>query len=193
MAAPCVFASERLQRADVVLRRILTEILTAVRQHVDAVLIDDDIEALHDFRVAVRRSRVAAALLATTLPKNDIATYRKDLKWLGEITGECRDLDVVLSDFVEEGDERVRLMLVEDRLLAHRGVVEALRSQRFDKWARDWETYLRESPEPPHALPADRLLPTPVRSGGRSPVRSLLRPAAVIRRRNNAPARPVLR
>jgi CHAD domain-containing protein len=51
-----------------------------------------DAEALHDLRVAVRRSRTVLGQLRHELP--DVAWFRAEMAWMGEISGPLRDLDV---------------------------------------------------------------------------------------------------
>jgi len=59
-----------------------------------------DSEFLHDFRVAVRRTRAALALVDRgVLPEAMVALARVDFRWLGRQTNRMRDLDVCLLDF----------------------------------------------------------------------------------------------
>jgi CHAD domain-containing protein len=62
-----------------------------------AVLDSDDIEALHNLRVATRRLRSALRDFAPVLRKRPLATVSKDLKKFGAALGAVRDLDVALS------------------------------------------------------------------------------------------------
>ena len=54
----------------------------------------EDIEALHDMRVATRRMRTAFRVFADFLDADATAPYRKSLKRVGRALGEVRDLDV---------------------------------------------------------------------------------------------------
>src|SRR5215471_3589611 len=55
-----------------------------------------DPEELHRFRVAARRSR---ALIRASRPlvRDQLAALDRELRWLGGITGEVRDLDVLIG------------------------------------------------------------------------------------------------
>ena len=64
----------------------------------DGTVADIDIEFLHDFRVAVRRSRSAVKLLGDVLPTDLVAWVTPQLKWLGDLTTPSRDLDVLLQE-----------------------------------------------------------------------------------------------
>ena len=53
----------------------------------------EDPEALHDMRVATRKSRAAISIFKDALSPRFVA-LREELKWLGQALGEVRDLDV---------------------------------------------------------------------------------------------------
>jgi CHAD domain-containing protein len=56
----------------------------------------EDIEALHDMRVATRRMRTAMAIFAGVLPA-EVLALRDGMGWLADVLGEVRDLDVQLE------------------------------------------------------------------------------------------------
>ena len=75
----------------------------ALRQQCTAVLanepgtrLGEDIEALHDMRVATRRLRTAVSVFSATLPP-ELLVVRPDFGWVADALGEVRDLDVQLS------------------------------------------------------------------------------------------------
>ena len=57
---------------------------------------DIDSEFLHDFRVAVRRSRSLIARMKSLIDPDALEHLRAGLSWLGGATGPVRDLDVYL-------------------------------------------------------------------------------------------------
>ena len=62
--------------------------------------IDDvDSEFLHDLRVAVRRSRSVLSHGKRVLPAHGRDHFRAEFRWLGEVTGPVRDLDVYLIEW----------------------------------------------------------------------------------------------
>jgi CHAD domain-containing protein len=62
-------------------------------------IIDDiDTEFLHDFRIALRRTRSLLSLMKNVLPAESGAYFQKELGWLGSVTGPLRDLDVYLLE-----------------------------------------------------------------------------------------------
>ncbi len=64
-------------------------------RNLPGVLADVDPEALHDFRVAVRRTRATLKLGRPALPDGVRDRWEPELKWLGTLTTPVRDLDVV--------------------------------------------------------------------------------------------------
>lgn len=134
------------------LRRILLHLLQAMETNEDGTLRDLDSEFLHDFRVAVRRTRSALGQVKKVLPKPLSRRMRKEFAWLGQITGPTRDLDVYLLTFP---DYRASLPAAiradldplheflqrrqrrEQRLLARR-----LESKRYRKLVAEWREWL---------------------------------------------------
>lgn len=92
-----------------------------VFEHSDGVLNVDDIEPLHDMRVASRRLRAALEVFAPCFP---VKRHRKALKWvkaLADALGERRDRDVAiefLEGFVSDAPaaERPALQALIERL-----------------------------------------------------------------------------
>src|SRR4030095_8785605 len=78
--------------------RVLISFLRELEAAVDGTVTDIDIEFLHEFRVAVRRSRSAVKPLGHVLPPALVAWGTPQLKWLGDLTTPSRDLDVLLHD-----------------------------------------------------------------------------------------------
>lgn len=57
----------------------------------------DDIEAVHDMRVAMRRMRVALRVFKPYFPKSSLKRYGKRVKAVGRVLGPIRDIDVFLE------------------------------------------------------------------------------------------------
>jgi CHAD domain-containing protein len=100
----------------------------------------DDIEELHDMRVASRRLRASLSLFADVLPAGVMA-LRDDLRWLGQALGAVRDIDVQLEQLEQwiATSERpdadalaaVRLLLEDERSSARAALLEVLDSRRY--------------------------------------------------------------
>ncbi|MEA2428458.1 MAG: hypothetical protein QOF37_2086 [Thermoleophilaceae bacterium] len=73
------------------------------------VLDTDDIERVHDMRVATRRLRAAMEIFAPCFPKKDLRTTLRDVKALADALGERRDPDVHIEEL-----ERIAAALTRD-------------------------------------------------------------------------------
>jgi CHAD domain-containing protein len=145
--------------ADVAVARVLLSFLDELEATHDGTVMDIDIEFLHEFRVAVRRSRSAVKLLGDVLPPAVAEWGAPQLKWLGDLTTPMRDLDVHLlevptmtgqltSGSPEDLDpltaHLARLRVGERRLL-----VRGLRSARFERFRTQWRAMLDAVADPP--------------------------------------------
>ncbi len=77
----------------------------------DGVLDIEDIERVHDMRVATRRLRAVLEVFATCFPKKDHKQLLREVKELADALGERRDPDVAiawLSDIAAELGEEAR-------------------------------------------------------------------------------------
>jgi len=136
----------------VAVARLLLRLLDTLELNVDGVLRDIDTEFLHDFRVAVRRTRSAIKLLGEVLPTEEANRYATEFKWLGDLTTPTRDLDVHLLGFNAMTEhllaatpadlEPFRAFLVRRRAREFRRLTAALRSPRFGAITDDWRKAL---------------------------------------------------
>lgn len=78
-------------------RKVLGLQLAAVRAHDPGTRRGEEPEALHQMRVAVRRSRAALRALGDGIPARVRAEFARELRWLSEVLGAVRDLDVQLQ------------------------------------------------------------------------------------------------
>src|SRR3954451_1545794 len=69
-----------------------------VFEHSEGVLDTDDIERLHDMRVATRRLRAAMEIFAPCFPKTEYRRELKEVKALADALGERRDPDVAIEE-----------------------------------------------------------------------------------------------
>jgi len=75
---------------------ICLELLASMELNYAGVCNDIDSEFLHDFRIAVRRTRSLMSLLRKVLPRKQLHYFETEFKWLGGVTGPVRDIDVYL-------------------------------------------------------------------------------------------------
>jgi CHAD domain-containing protein len=149
----------------------------------------EDIEELHDMRVATRRLRAAFDFFADILPVR-ARTLRTELSWLAKVLGGVRDLDVqierlddmerwVVADGVEGSPlEDLRHLLTIQRKAARRDLLDALDSVRWERLAAGLTSMVRSSPRgrPPAARqPATIALPELVEARHRTVVQAARR------------------
>lgn len=114
---------------------------------------DLDSEFLHDFRVAVRRTRSLLSELKSVFPTAALQRFRAEFGWLGALTSEVRDLDVYLLKFetyrgmvpepLRDAMHPLHEFLVRRQRLAQRDhLAPALRSARYRKLHRQWLRFL---------------------------------------------------
>ena len=132
---------------------ILLRLLDTLEANTPGVLKDTDTEFLHDFRVAVRRTRAALKLLGDTLgPQFDTRRFAAEFKWLGDITTPTRDLDVHLLGFEDTAKslraakpddlEPFRSYLRGRRAREFRALSRVLLSLRFRELMQEWRATL---------------------------------------------------
>jgi len=140
------------QQADVAAALVLTRLHGAVVANLEGAIDDPDSESLHDFRVAVRRSRAVQRELRRALGKRQLSRYRNEFRWLQRRTSDARDIDVYVLEFEEmrglvpeslRGDLDALLdVLGRNRAHARRLMARELRSQRTSKLLSDWSAFL---------------------------------------------------
>lgn len=115
----------------------------------------DDIEALHDMRVATRRLRAAMAAFRPFLSQRMLA-FRDEFGWVAGVLGEVRDLDVQLERMVEwrgafpeeraHALDAIEEILVTRRNAARKRMLAALDSRRYERLLTRFEGALRFGP-----------------------------------------------
>lgn len=89
---------DRRQPAGRVLPLVLDGYLRTFRAHEPGVLVDQDPEELHDYRVALRRARSLLAAGRRVFPAEELELLRALATWMAGVTSPVRDLDVLLVD-----------------------------------------------------------------------------------------------
>lgn len=146
-------------------KTILRFLLSAMRANEEGIRKDIDTEFLHDFRVAIRRTRSALGQLKGVFPEAETQRFRKDFSYLGKLSNRLRDLDVYLlheKDYQNLLPEALRGgigplfdYLRVERRKEQRKMARALRSSRYLQILQDWEAFLNapaeNSPSAPNA------------------------------------------
>jgi CHAD domain-containing protein len=142
----------RDQRADAGAVAVLRRLLEVIGENFEGSISGEDPEHLHQLRIAVRRTRTVQRQLAAVFPPAELPGFRAEFRWLQQVTGPTRDLDVYLEDL-----DSLREMLPEamradldplvpvlghSRLAARGEMARALRSLRTAELIEDWERLL---------------------------------------------------
>jgi CHAD domain-containing protein len=141
-------------RADHATRSILKYLSRTIRINEAEIEKDIDTEFVHDFRVAIRRTRSALGQIRYVFPSNITNRFKKDFFFIFKLSNELRDLDVYL---LQEDRYKMRLppslrddinplfdYLRKKRLKALRRLVSGLKSNKYAKILNDWEAFLNK-------------------------------------------------
>ena len=128
--------------AHAALKQIAWECLTHLQGNQDMVLHGEDIEGVHQMRVALRRLRSALNLFRQIASKQSYASIIEDIRWISEMLGHARDLDVFITQtlppVLEQLNDHPSLIELNQkaehaRKRAYAEVRKALSSQRYHR------------------------------------------------------------
>ena len=141
-------------RADQASKIILQRLLDIMLQNEAGTRKAADTEFLHDFRVAIRRTRSALSQIKAVFPTRIIDRYKREFAWLGQMTSPSRDLDVYLLNFDDYRDslpvavrpdiEPLRSFLIRHQKAENKALVKVLDSARYARLIRNWRTFLEQ-------------------------------------------------
>jgi CHAD domain-containing protein len=144
----------RADEAAKVILRFLLRVLQVNAVHIEK---DIDTEFIHDFRVAVRRTRAALGQIRFVFPAKTTERFKKDFAFVGKLTNELRDLDVYLlkeeaykakvAPVLRNDIEPLFDYLRKKRSEAFQKVIRGLKSKRVATVLKDWEVFLDTSPQ----------------------------------------------
>lgn len=131
---------------------VLRKQFAALRANEPGTRLGEDIEALHDMRVASRRLRAAMAAFRPFLTPR-MERFREQLGWVAAALGEVRDLDVQLERMNEWRagfpPERAAALLAVEAVLhtrrtaARRRMLAVLDSRRYERLCESFAAALR--------------------------------------------------
>lgn len=134
--------------ATMLLSSVLHDFMMTMGANLPGLLADVDTEFLHDFRVAVRRTRSTLKLARPALPEVMRTRWEPAFKWLGDLTTPVRDLDVYELDLptmagwlvaTDPADlDPFATHLRSRRTAERRTLVRGLRSARYRRLMWDW-------------------------------------------------------
>lgn len=147
-------------------RQLMQHTLATMRCNEEGIRRDIDSEFLHDYRVAIRRTRSVLAQLKGVFDPDETAPFSSGLRELGKLTNKPRDLDVyllarpgflsVLPPSLQAGLEPFFRQLASARKRELRGVVRHLEAEGYRHFLDAWEEFLADArlPDPQKAANA---------------------------------------
>ncbi|MGD9181422.1 MAG: CHAD domain-containing protein [Desulfobacterales bacterium] len=153
-------------RSDQAAKVVLRFLLNVMRINEAIFEKDLDTEVLHDFRVAIRRTRSALAQIKNVFPARTTDRFKKDFAFVGKRSNALRDLDVyllkqdaykaMLPDVLRNDIDPLFRHLRKKRAKAFQHVVRFLKSKKYAKIIKDWKAFLNKPPpDPPTASNAE--------------------------------------
>ena len=163
------------EKACSAVKKIYRNLLRAMLVNEPGIIDDLDSEFLHDFRVAVRRTRSGLTLIKNVLEPEISTRFKEEFRYIGRFTGPVRDLDVYLlmednykarlPEHLQEGLHYFFEDLAKRRRFEQKKLVRTLGSPRYKKIINDWAHYLEQDDPPetanalvPVAKPANRII-----------------------------------
>jgi CHAD domain-containing protein len=145
---------DRDMRSDKAAKAILRFLLQVIRVNEAYIDKDLDTEFLHDFRVAIRRTRSALGQIKYVFPTKTTDRFKKDFAFLGKLSNELRDLDVyllnedkykailppILRDDIDPLFEHLR----KKRSTVLQKVIRDLNAKKYAKILEDWKAFLNK-------------------------------------------------
>jgi CHAD domain-containing protein len=156
------------KRADLSTKVILRYLFEIMRANEAGIKADIDTEFLHDYRIAIRRTRSALSQIRNVFPADVTDHYKQEFRTLGQRTNALRDLDVYLMS-EDEFEARLPEAMGNDivplfdylRLLREQALDEVIDSLSSSEYARvlgEWQEFLNE-PVPKKPVAANAALP----------------------------------
>jgi CHAD domain-containing protein len=153
----------RADEATKIILRILLHVMRINEANIDK---DLDTEFVHDFRVAIRRTRSALGQIQYVFPTTTTDRFKKDFAFVGKLSNELRDLDVYLLNqatykamlpaALRDDIDPLFDYLHKKRSRAFQKVIRSLKTKRYAGILDDWEAFLNESPQDsPNATKAE--------------------------------------
>lgn len=147
---------------------ILRYLLEVIKKNEPGVIDDIDTEFLHDFRVAIRRTRSALSQIKGVLPKNVRDQFKGDFAVLQKSSNHLRDLDVyllnkakyqqMLPEHLRPGLEPLFNQLQKERIQEHKNLVKVINAASYAKLIESWNAFLNSLNDQPETQNSNKLV-----------------------------------
>lgn len=139
-------------------KRLLTHFFNTMQKNHAGVIDDLDTEFLHDFRIAVRRSRTLLGQVPDIIPARQLSSFQRSFAQLGDITTPLRDLDVMQLNFDDyrnllPTEMRAQLepayrFVCAQRQQAYNNLCKHLNSKTHARFCQRWHNFLAQEARP---------------------------------------------
>lgn len=150
----CEFTADT--HAEIACKDLLTQLLQLLKANETGVIAHFDSEFLHDYRVAVRRTRVLLSQMKMVEPDHAYQQFSEFFTWLGAVTSPTRDLDVYVEQFnayqnclpatLSADLLPFRDFLLNKQASAQQILAEHLNSAKYRDTLTAWDAFLQSSP-----------------------------------------------
>jgi CHAD domain-containing protein len=140
------------QPAGLAMHMILDQLFEIMNKNIPGIIKDIDTEFLHDYRVAIRRTRSALSQVKNIFSEKESERFKKDFRYLGKQTNRLRDLDVYLlrkNEYmnylpkeIQKGLDPIFKSLAKEREKEFRRVTGQLNSAKTKKILDEWQAFL---------------------------------------------------
>ncbi len=147
-----VILADECEDANITFRKIFLTLLSSIKSNENGVKEGINIESLHDYRVALRKTKTM--LKYTTLNQNRVEYFKAKFSYIAKLTNEARDLDIFienmkeyqseLNEFVRDDINLLIKILKEKRVNEQEILTQYLNSQIYIETLYEWENFLNE-------------------------------------------------
>ncbi len=165
--------------ARLAVKKICRQLLTNIQLNLPGIINDWDSEFLHDFRVAIRRTRSILAQMKMVFPIKRLSYFRQKLGELQKSTNHLRDLDVyllrksnyvtILPPYLRGGLDALFQEITTEREKEYQRVKSLLGDPLYLDILKEWESYLQQE-----NLPRSRNSQRPILSFSKKVIRQRL-------------------
>jgi CHAD domain-containing protein len=133
-------------------RKVLLDQFVKMLYYEDGSRSGENIEDVHDMRVATRRIRSALRLLSDYYKPKTVRAYRRPLRTVARALGAVRDLDVLITDVQqfqgtldESHQEDIQVVIANleaERTLARQELIRVLDEDEYRRFVEDFSAFL---------------------------------------------------
>lgn len=139
------------------LQSVFQTLYSTIRMNEPFVLKDQDTEFLHDYRVAIRKTRSALSQIKDVMSPEHNLRFKKVFSFIGKKSNNLRDLDVFLlneqkyrsliTDELQKGYNYIVKSVIEKRKQAFEKFKEEVTTDSYQKKLIRWEVFLESMTE----------------------------------------------